>query len=97
MKWPFVTRKVHELEMDFLRGQLAATLNQVDDAKADRDYWKARAERLVDQALAKRGEINQPVMEQVKPAAADPLSSAVALMAQKEFESVPTVGPAKVS
>jgi hypothetical protein len=97
VKWPFVTRRVHELEIARWAANNLVDVEARNAARVERDYWRDRAEKLIDQALVKRGEITHQVMEERKPQAGDPITSAVALMAQKEFESVPVVGPAKVS
>lgn len=36
---------------------------QVHELQADRDYWKRVAERLLDAALLKRGDVTQPVFQ----------------------------------
>jgi hypothetical protein len=51
--WPFAARStVRHLEV---QNELLAS---------DRDYWKKRAEQLIDAALARAGAIHQPTMEQ---------------------------------
>lgn len=54
--WPLVSR---------LRLQHAEALNEL--LTSDRDYWKSRAEQLIDQHLGKAGAIQFPTMEKRKP------------------------------
>jgi len=55
MRGPWISRAVHAAEIEALRRQLA-TLAE------DRDYWRARAERLIDATLGRAGAITAPVM-----------------------------------
>ncbi len=67
MTWPFITRSsVRYLDL------------QVELLTVDRDYWKTRAEQLIDAALARAGAIHQPTMEQVGPR--DTVASAAAII-----------------
>lgn len=90
MTWPFVTRRVHELELDALRKELAIV-------SAERSYWRTRGELLTDAALVRVGAIHQPTMEQRDPrkdiaSAASMISSALAI---KEIDS--SKSPRKVA
>jgi hypothetical protein len=79
MRWPFVTRKVHELEMDALRAILAEAENRVVDAGEREEYWRTRCERLSDAALARAGAISAPTMvapPEHKPSGAELLARA---------------------
>lgn len=68
MWWPFshreTPRAVLEARILALQDQLRATTEQLV-------YWRTRAERLTDAALAKRGEIHEPVFVDRKPANPD--------------------------
>jgi ABC-type xylose transport system substrate-binding protein len=55
MTWPFVTRKVFDLS-------ITAQALRVAAAEQERDYWRTRAEKLMDQALARAGAISEPTM-----------------------------------
>lgn len=81
MKWPFVTRRVHDLEVEALRKELAAV-------SAERSYWRARGEQLIDAALARAGAIHQPTMEQRQaPDVASTLSMMTSALSVMEIDS----------
>ncbi len=87
MKWPFVTRKVHELELAKLRDQLGYQ-QAVSVANANQaTYWRTRAERLTDSALARAGAIHEPTMVEKKPEPKNPLATVAAALSMKEFDS----------
>lgn len=55
MRWPFVSRRFHDLALD-------AAVHRVIAAEEQRDYWRTRAEKLIDQRLAREGAISEPTM-----------------------------------
>jgi hypothetical protein len=62
---------------------------RIDELIGQREYWRTRAEQLIDAALARGGAIHQPTMEQKRPA--DRIASAMAAvtsaMAVQEIDS----------
>ena len=90
MKWPFVTRKVHELEVERLNDQVEAMLAAGNEQAKQAQYWRQRAERLTDAALSRAGAIHEPTMVEKKPEPKNIASTVAAAMAMKEFESAPT-------
>ncbi len=59
MRWPFVSRRVFEIE-------IVHRDEQIVDAVAREVYWRTRAEKLMDQALARAGAISEPTMVERK-------------------------------
>jgi len=57
---PGVTHAVHALEVT-RRDETIAALT------TERDYWRARAEKLIDAALARANAIHEPTMRDVPP------------------------------
>lgn len=85
--WPFVTRKVHELEIAKLRDQLAHQ-HSVSIANANQSaYWRARAERLTDAALSRVGAIHEPTMVERKPDPKNPMLTVAGALSMTEFDS----------
>jgi hypothetical protein len=75
---------VHNLELDALRKELA-------EVSAERSYWRARGEQLIDAALARAGAIHQPTMEQrPRELATSMLSQIVSAAGMSEFDSSQT-------
>ena len=83
MTWPWTSRRVHNLAVQALERENASLIEQ-------RDYWKCRAEQLIDAALARTGAIHQPTMEQrPRPVEASGLQLIAAAMAVTEIDSNP--------
>lgn len=82
MKWPFVTRSVHDLEVLRRDGEIVELTEQ-------RDYWRTRAERLTDAALARANAIHEPTMVDRKPPTGkeNPAAVLVAAMGITEIRS----------
>lgn len=57
MTWPFVTAGRHALELRYRDAQIV-------NLEAGVDYWRKRAEQLIDAGLVRAGVIHQPTMEQ---------------------------------
>lgn len=55
MTWPFIGRKAHALE-------LVSAAREIAELTEQRDYWRTRAERLMDAALARANAIHEPTM-----------------------------------
>lgn len=82
----------HAREFAVATEQIAAvrTLAQVHaellaQTRVDRDYWKARAERLIDAALVRAGAIHEPTMVATPPAEPDVYASTFAGMSRTEL------------
>jgi hypothetical protein len=60
------------------------------DARTERNYWRTRCERLLDAALARRGEITSPVMEAIAPAKDLGLAGLFSGLAVSEIETQKT-------
>lgn len=86
MRFPFVTVTRLDLELDALRATLVSEQERADKAEAQAAYWRARAERLVDNALARAGAVAEPVFVERKPVL-DPMQMAVAALSQREIDS----------
>lgn len=56
-------------------------------AEQQADYWREKAERLLDAALFKRREINAPVFEDTKPAEESILQRVVGAMGTMETDT----------
>lgn len=81
IRWPFVSRAFHDLQVEGLRTELAI-------ATVDRSYWRGRAEQLIDAALARAGAIHQPTMEKVdRKNLASVAATIVGAMGIKEIDS----------
>lgn len=63
MKWPFVARERHE--------------EAIRERDAQIEYWRARAERLIDADLARRGAIHEPTMVDRPRAKVDSMASLI--------------------
>jgi hypothetical protein len=84
--WPFVTRRVYDLE-------LRQRDVQIDLTTFDRDYWKGKAERLIDNALVRAGAAHMPTMvDRPIPPGVDAASMITAAMAIQEIDSSKTKG-----
>lgn len=55
LAWPFITRGLHLIETQHRDAQ-------IERLEAEVKYWQARAERLMDAALARAGAIHEPTM-----------------------------------
>lgn len=78
---PFIGKGLHALEV--LRRD-----EKITQLTADRDYWKMRAEKLTDAALARAGAIHEPTMVDRKvPTDSNPAATLAAAMAITEFDS----------
>ena len=55
MRWPFVLRAVHDVQVEALEREIA-------DLRASKAYWRARAELFIDRSAAKAGLTHEPVM-----------------------------------
>lgn len=53
----------------------------------DRDYWRSRAEKLIDQGLARHGAITEPTMVQRRPPVTSSAAGALLGMNIREIES----------
>jgi len=74
VKWPFVTRRIHA--------------EKLASVTAERDYWKDKAEELMDAALIRAGAIHQPTMaRRPGPTNLDAASMITAAMAITEIDS----------
>jgi hypothetical protein len=60
-------RWAHQRELDLMQARIDALDHRCTELDTERLYWRARCERLLDSALAKRGEITAPTMVDVKP------------------------------
>lgn len=87
MRWPFLTHKVHELELDCLRATLVAESNRADIFEQQAEYWRTRAERLTDASLVRAGAIHEPTMVERKPPATAPGAVIAQAMSVKEIDS----------
>jgi hypothetical protein len=69
-------RATREQETTIARlvAHVEAQERQIADLRAERDYWRTRAERLIDAGLARRGEIHEPVMQAAAPKPASGLA-----------------------
>jgi hypothetical protein len=82
VRWPFVTRQVHELEVQSLVLEKIRVDQELDRAREREAEWKGRAERAIEQLLARAG-TSEPIMRE--PAApGDPAHSPFAGMLLKE-------------
>jgi hypothetical protein len=91
MRWPFVLRKVHELEVVNRDAVIELIARNCKEAQAQAEYWRVRAERLTDAALARKGEIHEPTFVERKPAPASPLAAMARSMGVKEIDSTKSV------
>lgn len=55
VRWPFLWRFDHDAQVASLTERLLAFNATNSHLEAERDYWRSRAERLMDSALAKAG------------------------------------------
>lgn len=67
MTWPFVSRRVHDVEM-------AALARELSEARQQAAYWRARAELFIDRAAARAGLTHEPVMRPVPEVPIDPFA-----------------------
>jgi hypothetical protein len=72
----------------WLEAQLVLLEDRVQRASIERDYWKSKAEQLLDMALFKRGEITAPVFEERKVVAdRNPMLTVLGAMNTMEIDS----------
>ena len=64
--WGSGSRRRLEIEVAILREQLAAAREASTRHESAANYWRARAEKLIDSSLAKRGDIHEPTMAEPK-------------------------------
>lgn len=57
------------------------------EMRAERDYWREKAEILLDSTLFHRGDVRNHVFSKPKEQAADPITRALAGLARNEIES----------
>jgi len=82
MKW---WKSAYEAKLE---GHIALLSDRVERAQAERDYWKQKAERLLDAALFKRHEIAAPVFEETKkPADVSPMLRVLGAMQTHEIDT----------
>jgi hypothetical protein len=82
MKW---WKSVNEAKLE---GHIARLMDRVVRAEDERDYWKAKAERLLDMALFKREEIRAPVFQETKKSAdVSPMLKVLGAMQTHEIDS----------
>jgi hypothetical protein len=81
MRWPWLSRYAHELEMDVLRATTVGLVNENDALKGQVEYWRTRAERLTDAALSRAGAIHEPTMVD-RPAPSRDQESPMALLSR---------------
>lgn len=76
-----VTRRRHEQEVGHLQ-------KQVETLTVERDYWKSKAEELIDAALVRAGAIHQPTMVPRRiPTGVDAASMIAAALSIQEIDS----------
>ena len=81
MTWPFVSRHV------FVTDQQHAQ-DVIRELAAQRDYWRTRAERLMDAALARANAIHEPTMVEKKiDKSLNPASVYTAALSVSEIDS----------
>lgn len=86
--WPFVTRRVHELALQAANDHAAYFEGKSIDLATQLTYFRARFERLNDEALYRANAISSPVtVEQRVPT--NPVQLVAMAMARQEFESKP--------
>lgn len=74
--------------LEHTRALLAASDSNNAELRAQVEYWRVRAERLMDAALARRGEIHEPTMREPKPPAGQsPMELIASAMAVTEVTS----------
>jgi len=56
-----------------LEGRIALLEDRLQRAEWEREYWRTKAERLLDMALFKRGEITAPIFKESPPATDSPM------------------------
>lgn len=56
---------------------LTAALDKVTDLTKERDYWRGRAEKLIDAGLVRTGAIHEPTMVERKPPPARDMASLI--------------------
>lgn len=92
MRWiwtllPFVGKAVHALELREL--ELAHRDETIAQLQAERDYWRKRAEQLIDASLARAGAIHEPTMvdRKMPDPRLDPAAMISAALAVTEIDS----------
>ena len=87
MHWPLMWRATHD---SLMQAQRAYSDLRFIQASGDASYWKLKAERLLDMALFKRGEITAPVFqEREKPReTTDPMLKILGAMQVREVETL---------
>lgn len=80
MKWPFVSRALHETAV--------AALAQRAEASEQREaYWRERAERYIDLGMARVGAAHEPVMSRDGGPPQDAMAVAMAGIGMMSFDS----------
>lgn len=85
MLWRLLASRTTRARMESELQELLQS--QLAEARADRDYWRARAERLLDNALMRKGEAAGPVMAPHAPPQEKTFGSVFGPLAVTEIES----------
>jgi type II secretory pathway pseudopilin PulG len=88
LAWPVLVVGGFVVVRKFERERAAreAAQTALAETRGDRDYWKSRAEQLIDAQLI-RGGVGGPVMQPPAPKGADPMTKLLSGMAVSEIDS----------
>lgn len=87
MIWPWD----RAIALDDTRHRLMCV--RIEELKVEREYWKDKAEKLLDAALFKRGEISAPVFAKPVAQHQDPIKSMMSALSITEIDSTKPASP----